>query len=226
LPAAPKKTARELPIVPILLAAMTFGLVLMMAGGFTITSNASADKTDTALTARAVTSPGATTASNRGIQLTFGPQWVSVPTDKAELAGFVRAQSGRHPNIEKYVPKQSISQLAAMGLWIDALGNLHASVTAVPITGETDPSVLQHQASAIAAKYEGVNVTSKLTTFNKYPSLLISFKIPATSSAPTQFVGIAMVHSGRTSAAITVQARDPQTAAKQMKEIGSTLVLR
>jgi hypothetical protein len=97
----------------------------------------------------------------------------------------------------------------------------------VPVTGQSEPAVLQKQVPQVVARYKGKDSTSKLTTFNKYPSLLITFKIPGTPQVPVdQFVQIAMVHSSRTSAAITVIARDPATAARQMNTIASTIVLR
>ena len=129
--------------------------------------------------------------------------------------------------MKSLVNVDTMTSLAVLGFWMDSRGNLHALVNALPIKGQSDPAVLLKTASQEVSRYKGIESTAKLTTFHKYPSLLITFKIPGTPQAPVdQYVQIAKVHSSRTSAAITVIARDPATAARQMNTIASTIVLR
>jgi hypothetical protein len=224
----PARESRKFPLLTLIVGAMVLGILVMALGLYTVMSSASSDPAQNATNSRRSVVPGSdTTVTAKGITLTLGGQWFSVPTARDDMVNFLKTADATHPGVKSLINVDTMTSLAVLGFWMDSRGNLHALVNALPVTGQSDPAVLLKQAPKVVARYKGTEWTAKLTTFHKYPSLLIAFKIPGTPQAPVdQFVQIATVHSSRTSAAITVIARDPATAARQMNTIASTIVLR
>jgi hypothetical protein len=224
----PEPERRKFPLLTLIVGAIVLGVLVMVMGLYTVMSSASSDPSQSLTSSRRTVVPGAdTTVTAKGITLTLGGQWFSVPTARADLVSFLKTADATHPGVKSLINVKTTTSLAMLGFWMDSRGNLHALVNALPISSKPSPATLLKQAPLVVKKYQGVEETFALTTFHKYPAVLITFKIPGTPQAPVdQYMQIAQVHSSRTSAAITVIARDPATAARQMNAIASTIVLR
>jgi hypothetical protein len=224
----PEPAPHKIPLLTLIIGTMVLGILVMAMGLYTVMSSASSDPAQGGTNSRRTVVPGAdTVVTAKGITLTLGGQWFSVPTAHDELMQFLKTADATHPGVKNLINVNGMTSLAVLGFWMDSRGNLHALVNAEPEKNQPAPTAMLKQASKVVASYKGTDWTAKLVTFHKYPSVLISFKIPGTAQAPVdQYMQIAKVHSSRTSAAITVIARDPATAARQMNTIASTIVLR
>jgi hypothetical protein len=166
-----------------------------------------------------------TTVSKYGVTVTMGSVWTVVPTNKAAADAFFAKFKMTHPN---YVPDFKTSQLTQLTTFaVEPQGFGVRSVTFTsPSNGTDSPASLVKQAPATVKGLHGKGLSTKVTTFNKYPSLLMTFHVPkSTHEKADSFWAMALVHGVKKSAIITVISANPATAHDQIMQIAATVQL-
>jgi hypothetical protein len=224
---APRRASRlrRNPLVRI--AAVVAGLALGW-GAFQVAQNLWAARNDnTPISASSHAPSGALTVSGHGVTLAFPSGWVNVPTTPNELARFMRARAAKYPHIRAALKNQlanpqALHSMAMLVFRVNGSGAVTGSTDVVVVADTTPPRQLLPQLNGAVAQFGGTHEHEALTTFGKYPGVLVTYRLPTQAGQPAEYGVQAYVH-GPASTPIITMTTTGVGATATLRQIADTI---
>jgi hypothetical protein len=223
---APRRASRLRRNPLLRIAAAVAGIALGW-GAFQVAHNLWAARNDnTPISSSSHAHSGALTVSGHGVTLTFTTGWVNVPTTPDRLAQFLGAYASKLPHLRAALKNQlgnpqALRNMAMLVYRVNTSGAITGNTNVVVVAVTTPPRQLLPQLKGPIAQLGATHEHESLTTFGKYPAVLVTYTLPSHAGQPAKYGAQAYVHGPASTPIITVTtfgAADTTAALRQIAD--------
>jgi hypothetical protein len=171
---------------------------------------------------------GGITVAGHGIKMTFPHGWVNVPTSVNQFRQFINDFKAKYRHIPAALQReienpQVLSSLAMLVVRFDGQGNETENLNALVTSSAVPPSemVTQLKSGQGPAQFGATNVRYSVTSFGKYPGVLVSYTLRA--GGVTLYGAQSYLDAASDTVVTTVTSQSSATSATDLRHIVGTL---